>query len=243
MARDGGFRHLIVFWDGISYLSDLNSLEHRLANDWFAVLQRERPAVNIHVLGSGDVNSTVAHNKPCCISFSYVSQNQDIMTLAVHIAGQFSPVLFNSQLFLPLRDILMDPCYVKNCATRDSAHQVHTLFQHYFKINIARFRAFTESNWMWSQVLRSEESSPVLQGYLRRLIADFDYGRIDQKSVLEAVTSASYSLSSAGSLVSEDTRQLRMIVGMMHRTMIGLANREFDRRRRVAIGGNWRGGG
>jgi hypothetical protein len=205
-------------------------------------LAQSRSDLNIHVFVSGDVNSTVAHGKPCCISFSYVTHRRDIATLAIHVSAQFSPVLFNSPLFKPLKDVLLDPSHGKVCATRNTANEAHTVLQRFFKINVTTFRALAETNELWSQHFRSDQISiRTIHGYIARLMSTGDYGRVDHPAIVEAVTAPSYSLSSANALPTEESNQLKLIVAVLHRMIVGILFNEFDRRMRIAIGGPWQG--
>jgi hypothetical protein len=234
----GGRDERIIFWDGISFISNSLTIEHRSAITWMDYLAQGRPYLNIHVFVSGDANSTVAHGKPCCISFSYLTRRYDIATLAIHVSAQFAPVPFNSPLFKPLRDVLLDPSHRKVCATRNTANEAHTVLQRFFKINVTTLCALAETNELWSQHFRSDDMSiRTIHGYIRRLMSEGHYGRVNEQAIFEAVTAASYSLSSANGLHTEESNHLKLIVGVLHRMIVGVLSNEFDRRRRIAIGG------
>jgi hypothetical protein len=227
-----------IFCDGVSFLSNSLTAEYRSTINWMEYLVQFRPDLAVHVFVSGDVASTVAHGKPCCVSFSYVTRRRDVVALAVHVSAQFSRVLFNSPLFGPLRNALLDPSHPKVCATGPAALEAHAVLQRLFRINVTTFRALAETNELWSHHFRSDQLSiRTIVGYIRRLMSGGNYARVDEQVIVEAVTAASYSLSSASALHTEESNNLKLVVAVLHRTIVGVLSNEFDRRRRIATGG------
>jgi hypothetical protein len=227
----------IVFWDGISFISNNLSIERRAAIAWLECLVQDRPTLNLHVFVSGDVNSTVAHGKPCCISFSYLTRRQDIATLAIHVSAQFSQVVFNCALFKPLKDALLDPTHEKVCATTNTANDAHTVLLRFFKINVTTLRAIAETSSEWLHHFRSDQTSVrAVANYVQRLMMKGNNIRVNPEVIIEAVTTASYSLSSQNALRWEESNLLMLVVGALHRTMVGFLCNEFDQRRRIAVG-------
>ena len=223
-------QYQFIFWDGIAKLADTLDSQYRATKRCIDRIAADQVrSLYIHVFFNGDVNSAISAMKPCCLSFSFRDIKYRRYVLAIHAAAQFFPLVFACDLFLGLKEALLNRNVEKIFTDPTAAMAAHAIFLRCFKLNIHYLGTVVGDESEWRNTLDTQESRATLERYAGN-VRDVEY-------VLDKVVwPRGFSLSAAESLSVSERDTLVAVIEVLHRTMMAIYDGEFTVRRYVATG-------
>lgn len=224
-------KNQVVFWDGIAKLSDQLDSQYRTTKRWIDRIGADNVnRLYVHVFFGGDVDSSISGLKPCCLSFSFFDIKMRRFILAIHVAAQFFPLVFASDLFRGLKDALLDRNVEKVFISKSDANAAHSILLRCFKINMRYMRTIVGDESDWRNALDRTDSRASIARYAEFITRDRD-------TVIDTVVRpCDFSLSAAESLSVGERDMLNSVIVLLHTLMIAVHTGEFTVRRYVATG-------